>query len=65
MGNDMNSKFNVPFGIGVLVGIVIIAKIIEFLFKKFEVPTYFGIIGFVLASIIGIFTSHNNVIIFD
>lgn len=47
----------VPFGIGVLVGIIIIAKIIEFLFKKFEVPTYFGIIGFVLASIIGIFTS--------
>lgn len=47
----------IPFGFGILVGIVIIAKILEFLFKKFEVPTYFGIIGFVLASIIGIFTS--------
>ena len=46
----------IPFGIGVLIGIVLIAKIIEFLFKKFEVPTYFGIIGFVLASLIGIFT---------
>lgn len=46
----------IPFGIGVLIGIVLIAKIIEFLFKKFEVPTYFGIIGFVLASLIGVFT---------
>ena len=30
-----------PFGIGVLLGIIVIAKIIEFLFQKFEVPTYF------------------------
>ena len=50
----------IPFGLGVLVGIVLIAKLIEFLFKKYEVPTYFGIIGFVLASIIGIFTSTAN-----
>lgn len=45
----------IPFGLGILVGFVGIAKIIEILFKKAEVPTYFGIIGFVLASIIGIF----------
>lgn len=55
-----NIAILMPFGIGVLVGIVLIAKLIEFLFKKFEVPTYFGIIGFVLASIIGIFTSTEN-----
>ena len=53
-----NIAILMPFGIGV--GIVLIAKLIEFLFKKFEVPTYFGIIGFVLASIIGIFTSTEN-----
>ena len=66
--NDLTSFNNIgsnlailiPFGIGVLVGIVLIAKLIEFLFKKFEVPTYFGIIGFVLASIIGIFVSAEN-----
>lgn len=46
-----------PFGLGILIGFVGIAKILEFLFKKFEVLTYFGIIGFVLASIIGIFVS--------
>jgi len=53
-----------PFGIGILVGIVLIAKLLEFLFKKFEVPTYFGIIGFVIASIFGIFTSAEG-LIFD
>lgn len=51
-----------PFGIGVLLGVIVIAKIIEFLFQKFEVPTYFGIIGFVLASLIGIFTSAGNLV---
>lgn len=51
-----------PFGIGVLLGVIVIAKIIEFLFQKFEVPTYFGIIGFVLASLIGIFTSTGNLV---
>jgi len=42
------------FGVGVLVGIVLIAKLIEFLFKKFEVKTYYGVLGFIFASIIAI-----------
>lgn len=45
------------FGIGVLIGIVCAAKIIEWLLKKFEIRTYYGIIGFVIASIISIFVS--------
>lgn len=45
----------IPFGIGVIVGIVLIAKIIEILLEKFPIKTYYGIIGFVLASIITIF----------
>lgn len=48
------------FGIGVLVGIVLVAKLIEYLFKKFETKTYFGVIGFILASIIAIPISVNN-----
>lgn len=44
-----------PFGIGVLVGIVAISKLLEFLFKKFEVKTYFGVMGFIISSIITIF----------
>lgn len=43
-----------PFGIGVLIGIVGIAKVIEFLLKKYEIPTYYGIIGFVTSSVIGL-----------
>lgn len=44
----------VPFGIGVAVGIILVAKLIEYLLKKFEIKTYFAILGFVLASIISI-----------
>lgn len=44
-----------PFGIGIIIGIVVISKILEYLFKKFEIKTYFGVLGFVMASIITIF----------
>ena len=42
------------FGVGVLVGIVGVAKLIEFLLSKYETKTYFGVIGFIIASIIAI-----------
>ena len=42
------------FGIGVLLGIVLISKLIEFLFNKYETKTYFGVLGFIIASIIAI-----------
>lgn len=44
-----------PFGIGILVGIVLVAKLIEYLLKKYEIATYFGVLGFVLASLLAIF----------
>lgn len=43
-----------PFGIGVIVGIFAIAKLIEFIFKKAEIHAYYGIIGLILASPIAI-----------
>ncbi len=49
-------KVLVPFGVGIIIGILLIAKLLEFLFKKFEVPTYYGILGFILASAIAIAT---------
>lgn len=52
----------VPFGIGVLVGIVAISKLLEFLFKKYEVKTYFGVMGFIMASIITIFTGAEGLV---
>ena len=48
------------FGLGILIGIVLVAKLIEYLFEKFETKTYFGVIGFILASIIAIPISVNN-----
>lgn len=42
------------FGIGVLVGIVLVSKLIEFLLKKYETKTYYGVLGFIFASIIAI-----------
>ena len=42
------------FGIGILVGIVLISKLFEYLFKKQETKTYFGVLGFIYASIIAI-----------
>ncbi len=46
-----NISILLPFGIGVIVGMLLIAKLINFLLKKYEVTTYYGIIGFVLASV--------------
>lgn len=40
----------IPFGIGVVVGMFAIAKLIEFLLAKFEAPTYSSILGLVIAS---------------
>ena len=57
-----NIMILVPFGIGVLVGIVAISKLLEFLFKKYEVKTYFGVMGFIMASIITIFTGAEGLI---
>lgn len=40
----------VPFGIGVVLGIFLIAKVIEFLLERFESLTYCAIMGLVIAS---------------
>lgn len=47
-----NLNILIPFGLGCVIGIVVIAKIIEYLLKKFEIKTYFAIFGFVFASMI-------------
>lgn len=40
----------VPFGIGVVVGIVAVAKFVEFVFTKFSQIAYWAIIGLIVAS---------------
>lgn len=47
----------VPFGIGVLVGVFAIAKLISFLLARFETYTYCAVLGLVAASPISIFTA--------
>ena len=43
-----------PFGIGVVVGVFAIAKLIEIIFNKFPLYAYWGIIGLIVASPIAI-----------
>ncbi len=42
------------FGVGVVIGIVLISKLLELLFKNYKTKTYFGVLGFVFASVIAI-----------
>lgn len=56
---DVSAFFNccivlVPFGIGVIVGIFLIAKLIEWIFKRAETSAYYAIIGLIIASPIAI-----------
>lgn len=49
-----NLAIVLSFGFGIIVGILLIAKLIDYLLKKHEIATYFGIIGFVIASVVSI-----------
>lgn len=44
----------IPFGIGVILGIFLIAKLIEFIFSKAEVHAYYAILGLIIASPVAI-----------
>lgn len=44
-----------PFGIGLLLGIFLIAKLITFLFNRYGIQTYCAIIGLIIASPFAIF----------
>lgn len=44
----------VPFGLGVLLGIFLIAKLVEYLLNNHERLTYFAILGLVLSSPIAV-----------
>lgn len=53
------SQFNlfilIPFGVGVLLGLICMVKIIEYLLSRFKVQTYMGIVGLVIGSLVAIF----------
>ncbi len=54
-GMMQNAVLLIPFGIGVLLGIFLIAKLITFLFERFGVTTYCAILGLIIASPFAIF----------
>lgn len=43
-----------PFGIGIVAGIFLVAKLIEWLMARYPTPTYCGVLGLVLASPVAI-----------
>ena len=49
------------FALGILIGIVLVAKLIEYFIKKDETKTYYGVLGFVLASILSIIVNMHGV----
>ena len=57
--NNLTHNFLIltMFGLGVLFGIIFMAKLIKILLEKYEIPMYMGIIGFVIASAISILVS--------
>ncbi len=47
----------IPLGLGLVIGGIVIAKIIDFCLNKYAIKTYFVINGFVIASILEVFLS--------
>lgn len=48
-------KILIPFGVGVVLGFVVMVKLIEYMLKKFKVQSYMAILGLVVGSIVSIF----------
>lgn len=53
--STLNILVLIPFGIGVVIGILLASKVIDFLLEHFYGYTYFAIIGFVLGSLLAIY----------
>ena len=49
---SVNLSILFPMGIGLLIGSIVFLKLIQFLFNKYYVQTFYGIIGFVLGSVL-------------
>ena len=50
---DINTfKLLIPFCIGLFVGIIFTAKLVDYLFKKYKNKTYSAILGFTLSTIL-------------
>jgi putative membrane protein len=50
--NDLNFSILIPFGIGALLGLILFAKLLQFIFKKFRNNTISLLTGFIFGSLI-------------
>jgi len=50
-----NLQVIIPFAVGAIIGVVLFSKLVEKLLRKYPKETYFAILGFIIASIIGVF----------
>jgi putative membrane protein len=48
---DLNILMLLPFGIGAAIGLVVGARTISWLLKRFPEQTYFGILGLIVGSL--------------
>ncbi len=53
--------FIVVFALGILVGFVLISLLMKFLLARFKTATYFGILGFILGSLIALYYNYEVV----
>lgn len=54
--NILNNLFVlVPFLIGMIMGVILVSKLINYLFTNYKIETYFAILGFAIMSIIILF----------
>ena len=55
-----NLKIVIPFGIGMLLGIIITVKLVNYLFSKYKSKTYSAILGFSISTIVLMFIKSIN-----
>jgi len=60
-----NTLLLISFGIGVILGIFLISKLLTYLFNKFKTETYFVIFGFIVASFASIYFNKSLYVNFD
>ncbi len=61
---DLNFLVLIPFGIGCVIGLFTVAKLIKWRLKKYPRPSYSAILGFVLGSILCIFPGWSQMLAF-
>ena len=47
-----NIQILIPFGIGLVIGTIVLSKIINYLLEKHKISSYYAIIGFVISSVL-------------